>query len=404
MHQPLRRSADEQLIAQTTQQPQKRKPRIMSVDIVRGIVMVFMALDHVRDYTSHLRFRPEDLTKSTPALFFTRWITHFCAPTFFLLTGVGIGILFLRGKPRPELSRFLVTRGLWLLVLELIITPVGWQFGFHLIPAFAVVLWALGWSMIFMAAMIYVPRTVSVIVALIIIFGHNLLDGVKPAALGRLGGLWNVLHVPGFVIPNVLFIAYPLIPWVAVTLLGFVIAQAYKWPEARRRKLFVQLGVAATLLFIVVRAINAYGNPGPWQAQRTGALTIASFLNVQKYPPSLDFLLMTLGPALIALAVAERMHGRVAQWLAVYGRVPLFFYVVHIFVAHAVAVCIAYAQGGVWRTIPVVNDPASIPAWYGVSLAGVYVAWAFVVLVLYYPCRRFARLKNARTDWWLSYL
>ena len=378
--------------------------RVPSVDIVRGAVMIFMALDHVRDFTTNLRFPPENLARSSLPLFLTRWITHFCAPAFFLLAGVGIGISLNRGRRPADLSRYLITRGLWLLVLELIITPIGWQFGFDLIPAFALVLWALGWSMIVMAGLIRLPRAVVIVISLGMILLHNLLDPIAPDSLGSYAGLWHVLHAPGFAVPDVLFVAYPLIPWVGVMALGFVLARVFDWDDQRRRRLLVAAGAAAVLAFIALRTFNSYGNPAPWSAQRTTGLTIASFLNLLKYPPSLQFLLMTLGPILIALALLERARGRVVSWLSVYGRVPLFFYVTHIFVAHAVAVLLAFIQSGEIRRIPVITDAASLPAWYGVSLPGVYFFWALVVLLLYYPCKRFARLKDTRHDWWLSYM
>ena len=371
--------------------------RVSSVDIVRGAVMVFMALDHVRDYVTNLRIRPEDLSKASVALFATRWLTHFCAPAFSLLAGVGIGLYMSRGRSAAETSRFLVTRGFWLLFLELVVTPIGWYFGFRFIPAFALVLWALGWSMIVMAAAIHLPRKVTAVLAVAMIAGHNLLDGIPPSPM------WNVLHVPGFAIPGKLFIGYPLIPWVAVMALGFVLADIYEWDGGRRRRFLIRSGALATAAFVALRYMNGYGNPFPWSPQRTPALTVASFLNVMKYPPSLDFLLMTLGPVLIALAVVEGVRNRVTEWLAVYGRVPLFYYVVHIFVAHAVAVSIALVQGGELRRIPVVSNPELIPAWYGVSLPGVYLAWAFVVAVMYIPCRWYAGLKARRSDWWIRY-
>jgi uncharacterized membrane protein len=376
----------------------------MSVDVVRGAVMVLMALDHVRDYVTNVRFQPEDLSQSSVALFATRWVTHFCAPTFFLLAGVGIGIAQLRGKVAGELSRYLVTRGLWLLVLELIITPIGWRFSLDLLPAFALVLWALGWSMILMALLIHLPRAVLAVLSLALIFGHNLFDAVRPDSLGSLAGLWHMLHQPGFVMPDVLFVGYPLIPWVVVMALGYLLADVYEWDEARRRKLLIGAGLAAIALFLVLRGLNGYGNTAPWSPQRTSGLTVASFLNVRKYPPSLDFLLMTLGPALIALALTERVRGWFARVLSVYGRVPLFFYVTHIFVAHAAGMLLALVQGGELRRIPIITDPASLPSWYGLPLPGVYAVWAAVVLALYYPCLRFARLKETRQDWWLSYL
>jgi uncharacterized membrane protein len=347
---------------------------------------------------------PEDFRHGSVALFATRWLTHFCAPTFFLLAGVGIGLLRARGTPPRDLSRFLLTRGAWLLVLELVITPIGWQFGVQLLPAFALVLWALGWSMMLMAAAVHLPLRAIAALALITIAGHNLLDGIRPEAFGPLAGLWRVLHAPGFAIPGLLFVAYPLIPWVAVMALGYALAEIYGWDAARRRRSLLAWGLTASAMFVVLRALNEYGNPVPWSAQASPALTVASFLNVRKYPPSLDFLLMTLGPALVALAVAETARGRWLGWLTVYGRVPLFFYVVHIFLAHAAAVMLAFAQNGEWRRIQVVNDPASIPSWYGLSLPGVYLVWAALVALMFVPCRRFAELKRTRQDWWLRYL
>jgi uncharacterized membrane protein len=376
----------------------------MAIDIVRGAVMVFMALDHVRDYVTELRFQPEDLSRGSAALFATRWLTHFCAPAFFLLAGVGIGVSRARGTSTGSLSRYLLLRGLWLLILEVIITPVGWQFGFDLLPVFALVLWALGWSMILMAALIHLPFAAVAVLSVVLIAGHNLLDPIQPQSLGRFAGLWTVLHAPGFAILNVLFVGYPLVPWVAVMMLGYVLASLYSFDEVRRRRILVTIGAAAVVLFIMLRAFNTYGNAVPWTSQRTPALTVASFLNLRKYPPSLQFLLMTLGPTMIALALAERARGGLARFLSVYGRVPLFFYVMHIFVAHALAVLLAFAQGGEWRRIPIVNAPESIPDWYGVGLPGVYLAWITVVLLLYFPCRAFARLKDTRGDWWLRYL
>ena len=384
--------------------PVRGSSRIAGIDVVRGAVMVLMALDHVRDYVTELRFTPENLARGSAALFATRWVTHFCAPAFFLLAGLGIGISRQRGAPGGGLSRYLVVRGLWLLVLELVITPIGWRFSFDLLPAFALVLWALGWSMILMAAFIHVPTRVLAALSLAVIAGHNAFDAIQPQSLGRFAGLWIVLHGPGFAIPNVLLIGYPLVPWIAVMALGYTLAVFYQRDSARRRRYLMALGTGAVLLFVALRAFNAYGNTFPWTVQRTPALTVASFLNLRKYPPSLQFLLMTLGPTFIALALAERARGAFARRLSVYGRVPLFFYVVHIFVAHALAVLLAFVQSGEWRRIPIITAPESLPDWYGVGLPGVYGAWMIVVLLLYFPCRWFARLKETRTDWWLRYL
>jgi uncharacterized membrane protein len=281
---------------------------------------------------------------------------------------------------------------------------VGWRFDFNLMPLFGIVLWALGWSMIVMAALIWLPRPLLTGLALATITLHNLSDGVRPADFGALAPLWHFLHVPGFAIPGTLLIAYPLVPWVAVMALGFALADVYCWDPRRRRNFLVWMGVAVTLLFVAMRAVNGYGNAQPWTAQRTPGLTVASFFNVTKYPPSLQFLLMTLGPTLVVLALAERIRGRLGEWLQVYGSVPFFFYVVHIVVAHAVGVVLALIQNGELRRIPVVLDPGSLPAWYGVSLPGVYLAWALVVMLMYFPCLWFARIKRTRGEWWLRYL
>jgi uncharacterized membrane protein len=380
-----------------------RDRRVSAVDVVRGAVMVLMALDHVRDYVTSARVRPEDLSRAGVALFATRWVTHFCAPAFFLLAGLGIGISMSRGRSPAHMSRLLVTRGLWLVLLDLTVSAIGWQFGFDLVPSFALVIWALGWSMIVMAALVHVSRGVVAGVSLGTILLHNLLDGVRPDALGAFAPLWHVLHVPGFAIPGTLFIGYPLVPWFAVMALGYLLAPVYEWTAARRRSLLIWSGAGVTAAFIALRLVNGYGNPVPWSVQSTPALTIAAFLNVNKYPPSLLFLLMTLGPILVALAVAEGLRGRVASWLSVYGRVPLFYYIGHIYVAHALAVLLGLAQSGELRRFPVVSDPAAIPQWFGVPLWGVYVCWMLVVLLMYVPCRWFARVKQERTDWWLTY-
>jgi uncharacterized membrane protein len=381
------------------------RERIPSVDVLRGVIMVIMALDHVRDFVTNLRVQPEALARhGSVALFATRWITHFCAPVFALLAGVGIGLAMQRGKPVGEMRRFLLTRGLWLIALDLVITTPFWRFSFQLLPAFGLVLWSLGLSMIVMAAIIGLPRTAVGVVAVALIAGHNLFDGVTPQSLGAFAPLWNVLHVPGFAIPNVLLIGYPLVPWVAVMALGWVIAQAYAWAADRRRTVFIRAGLAVTIAFFIVRLMNGYGNPFLWSAQATDALTVASFFNVTKYPPSLDFLLMTLGPALIALALLERAHGRIARFFSVYGSVPLFYYVVHIPLVHFAAATLALVQLERFQGIPAVIDPSKIPAGYGVGLPGVYAIWTAVVLVMYPVCRWYSSYRSRTRTWWVRYL
>lgn len=366
--------------------------------------MALMALDHVRDFVTSVRVQPENLARGSAALFATRWVTHFCAPAFALLAGVGIGLAMNRGRTPREMSRYLLIRGLWLIALDTIITPIGWRFSFNLLPIFALVLWALGWSMIAMAALVHLPRSWVAALSLATIALHNTLDAVRPADWGSFAWLWHTLHVPGFAVPGTLLIGYPLVPWIAVMALGWALADLYRWDAARRRRWLLAMGAAATLLFIATRAINQYGDPAPWTGQRTAALTVASFLNVRKYPPSLDFLLMTLGPSLMALALLENARGRISSWLSVFGRVPLFYYSVHIVVIHLIGVALAAAQGGELMRIPAVTDPASLPSWYGVELPGVYAAWMLVLLLMYPLCRWFARMKESRRDWWLSYL
>jgi uncharacterized membrane protein len=367
--------------------------------------MVFMALDHVRDYVTNIRVQPERLAQhGSVALFATRWITHFCAPVFMLLAGVGVGLSMMRGKSPAAMSRFLITRGLWLIVLDLFITPFAWRFSLNPLPLFALVLWALGLSMIILAGLIHLPKPVVAAISLIAIFTHNMLDGVNPDSLGGFSAIYHILHAPGFAVPNVFLIGYPIVPWFGVMALGWVLASMYGWAPERRKRCLITIGLATTALFMIVRGYNHYGDLIPWSHQKTAALTVASFFNVFKYPPSLDFLLMTLGPALVALALLENARGRIAGALAIVGSVPLFYYVVHIPVAHLAGVIIAFAQHGVIMRIPAVDDPSKIPAWYGVSLPGVYLAWALVVLTVFPLCVWYSRLKKRRRDWWLSYL
>ena len=376
--------------------------RVTSVDLVRGVVMILMALDHTRDFFSNLRFQPEDLSKSTPFLFFTRWITHFCAPTFFLLAGVGVSLSMSRGKSKREMSWFLVTRGLWLVVLELTLTHFGWQFSMDF-PQFLLVIWALGWSMVILAGLIYLPKKVILTISLVAIAGHNLLDGINPESLGALGPVWHLLHVPGLVSENPLVIVgYPLIPWFAVMSLGYVLGDVFRWEPERRKRFLVQAGIAVTVAFVLLRFLNGYGDPRQWSSQRSVALTIASFGNASKYPPSLIYLLMTLGPTMIALALLERARGTVSRVITVYGRVPMFYYILHLFLIHILAAAFALWQGGDASFINL--DVGSFPAWYGTSLAGVYLAWIIVVSLLYVPCRWYAQLKARRRDWWLGYI
>ena len=375
--------------------------RVPSVDLLRGIVMVLMALDHTRDFFSNLRFPPEDLSRATPLLFFTRWITHFCAPVFFLLAGVGASLMLRAGRSRKDVSLFLLTRGLWLAFLEVTILHFFWNFNFAL-PRFLLVLWALGMSMVILAGAIFLPRAAVATIGVVMIAGHNLLDGITPQSLGAFAPFWHVLHVPGFAWPPAVFVAYPLIPWCGVMMVGFALGAVFDWEAGRRKRFLLRAGIAATIGFVLLRILNGYGDPRDWSAQATGAMTVASFLNLNKYPPSLLYLLMTLGPALVALRLFDNARGKLVDFVSVYGRVPMFYYVVHILVIHLLASAFALVQGGEAGFLGL--DISAFPEWYGTNLAGVYVAWIVVVLILYIPCRWFANLKARRRDKWLSYL
>ena len=364
--------------------------------------MIVMALDHTRDFFSKLRFQPEDLSKATPFLFFTRWITHFCAPTFFFLAGVGAGIAVSRGKSKKQISWFLLTRGLWLVVLELTVSHVGWDFSMNF-PQFLIVIWALGMSMVILSALVFLPRKAILAISIATIVLHNLLDGINPESLGGFAPIWHILHAPGVVVQDPLvFVAYPLIPWFAVMALGYVMADVFTWDVSRRRRFLLRAGISATVVFIALRAINFYGDPNPWVTQRSFGLTLSSFGNATKYPPSLIYLLMTLGPALIALALLENVRGAVAQVIMVYGRVPMFYYLLHLYVIHVLAYGFAVWQGGTGSFLGLDTD--SFPKWYGTGLPGVYLAWAVIVVLLYWPCKWYAELKSRRTDWWLGYI
>jgi uncharacterized membrane protein len=398
--------------------PQARSPaareRAVSVDCLRGLVMILMALDHTRSFFSSARFEPADLVHTSPALFLTRWVTHFCAPVFFLLAGSGAFLSLARGRTVPEISRYLWTRGLWLVLLELTVVSVGWSFTFDVLPWTAGVIWALGWSMVLMAALVWLPLRTIAIVGLALIGLHNATDGVRPNALGEFGWLWRALHVSDFAGPRIeqnadalIRIDYPIVPWVGVMAIGYCLGPLLRQPPDRRRRILVILGGVGVAAFFVLRFANGYGDPQPWSAQPNRLYTALAFLRVRKYPPSLDFLLMTLGPSLIALASLERARGWLAAAVVTFGRVPLFFFVVHIYVAHALAVATAYAQGGT-ATFLLSNhgvaSTTSYPEWYGFGLPGVYAIWLLIVVVLYPVCRWFAGVKARRRDWWLSYL
>jgi uncharacterized membrane protein len=383
----------------------KMSQRLESIDALRGIAMVVMALDHTRGFLSNAQYAPVDLAHTTPALFLTRWITHFCAPIFFLLAGVGASLSLSRGRTIPQISRFFLTRGLWLVVLELTVVAFGWDFTLHLTPWIAGVIWALGWSMVAMAALVWLPTRAIAGIGIALIVFHNATDAVSPASFGAFGWIWKFLHSPDLHGADLIRIDYSLIPWVGVMAVGYAMGPLFREEPERRQRILVVLGVAMIIGFLVIRGINAYGDPQPWSLQQRSGFTALSFLRVRKYPPSLAFLLMTLGPALVLLAVMEHARGRIVSLFTTYGRVPLLFYVLHIYVAHLIAMVVAYAQGGTVGFLMTNDGPvAEHPGWFGLDLGWVYTVWILIVIALYPACRAFAAVKARRRDWWLSYL
>jgi uncharacterized membrane protein len=383
----------------TTEAVTIKRVRIESIDVVRGVIMILMALDHVRDFFGSRSLDPTDLAHTTIPLFFTRWITHFCAPVFFLLTGTG-AYLSLRKKSKRELSRFLFTRGLWLIFLEIVVVRcLGWYFNFNYKVTPLVVLWALGGAMIVLSVLVYLPASVVTTFGVLMIASHNLLDSVQSSK-----PLWHILHSPGIILdgPHMVFVGYPLIPWVGVTAAGYGLGQIYGWPSTRRRAFLLPLGIGLTAAFFILRAINVYGDPLRWTTQKSAAFTMLSFLNTEKYPPSLLYLLMTLGPALLFLWAVD---AKTPQWLRpalIVGKVPMFYYLLHIPLIHLIAVAVCYVRYGQvhWMfEFPLFLQP---PGW-GYSLPIIYLVWACVVIALYPLCRWFAGLKRRSNKVWLSY-
>jgi uncharacterized membrane protein len=389
------------------------KRRIDSIDLLRGAVIVFMALDHVRDYFHADAFfhDPTDLTRTSAALFLTRWITHFCAPVFVFLAGLAARLHGSR-KSGKELSRFLATRGAWLVFLELFAVSLCRTFD----PTYRFfnlqVIWAIGVGMIVMAGLIHLDRRLLLTSAIALVAGHNLLDGVHVPGGGASSFLWAVLHETGrFQIGRTLIqVHYPLLPWIGIMALGYCCGSWYggRWRPVTRRRNLLLAGFIATGLFVLVRAVNLYGDPAPWVPQESGLLTLLSFLNVTKYPPSVLYTLMTLGPALIALSLAERPLGRSTFWIVTFGRVPLFFYMAHVLLIHVVATVAAIATGHRVTDMILsgpVNDAPALKG-YGFGLSTVYFVWLGVVAALYPCCRWFAGYKAERqaSRWWLSYL
>lgn len=397
--------------------------RVQSIDILRGIVMVIMALDHVRDFFfkatvegggASVALDPTNLTTTTPALFFTRWITHFCAPVFVFLAGTA-AYLMLRKKSKHELSLFLIKRGIWLVLVEVIIITLGWTFN----PLFNViilqVIWAIGVSMILLGLLVRLPFWLIFSIGFVIVFGHNLLDNHEISKGLQGGFLPDLLYFSKFSIhfltesqSHLIIIVYAFLPWTGVMLLGYCFGKLYEQgvDPVWRRKTLLLLGGGLVLFFIVLRWINIYGDPVPWSEQPRGSFfTFLSFINLNKYPPSLGFFCMTLGPAMIMLALLENVRGKVVDFFKVFGRVPMFYYILHFYFIHILVVIVFFLSGYTSSEIVTPQNPFHFrPPDFGFNLWGVYAVWLVVVLVLYPLCKKYDRYKSTHKKWWLSYL
>jgi uncharacterized membrane protein len=386
--------------------------RLREVDMLRGLVIVLMALDHARDYflNGAFAFNPLDPERTHAALYVTRWITHLCAPTFVFLAGVSAFLQAAKGKPRPELSRFLLTRGLWLVALELTVLSFAWSFAVPF-SLFLQVIWAIGCSMVALAALVWLPRPVVLAVGIAIIAGHNLLDSWTPAQFGRLSLAWTFLHEGGPLILGgkpIGFVSYPVLPWIGVMALGYGLGHLLLEEGRHRDRTLVLLGGAMIALFILLRGLNSYGDPKPWVSQGDVVRSAMAFLDVDKYPPSLMFVLATLGIALALMPLLARLRGPAAGMLLSFGAVPLFFYVVHIYLVHGLAIATNAALGrdvsGLFNFFINMARSPERHLHLGFPLAGVYVAWLVVLAIMVPACRWWAKVKRTRRDWWLAYL
>jgi uncharacterized membrane protein len=384
--------------------------RIVSIDITRGIVMVIMALDHVRDliHVDSITQSPTNLGTTSPILFFTRWITYLCAPTFVFLAGTSAYLSLQKSSDRSKSKRFLLKRGLYLILLEIIVVNFALFFdpGFHTI-LFEVIA-AIGFGFIMLGLLLSVSIKKLGILGLIILFGHNLFNLIPLTGNSTLKTVlslfFNQTAIP---LSNRVFVmAYPPVPWLGIMLVGFASGKFFEWPVEKRQKLFMQFGLIALGLFVALRFINLYGDPVKWSSQNTSVFTFLSFMNVTKYPPSLQFCLVTLGIMFFILAISERSRNKLSQIVSIYGKVPLFYFLVHFFLIHLLLLAILFLQGFSWGQMNFASGnfgrPKDIPS--GVQLWEVYLIWVGVVMILYKPCLWFGKYKSRHTQWWLKYI
>ncbi len=387
------------------------KTRIGSIDILRGIVMVLMALDHTRDYFQIDPFginNPTELSTTTPILFFTRWITHFCAPVFVFLTGISAHLVGQKKKNKSQLFVFLVTRGIWLIFLELTVVGFGWNFDIHFRTNFLQVIWAIGWGMIVLGVVQFFSKQVVFVIGFSLVFLHNTLDTLTiSGGIGEI--IWLILHQgpDQFTIGNhVFWVNYPVLPWVGLMLMGYCCGTFYQEQHSqhKRKTYWLLFGTVSIVLFIVLRGINHYGDPSNWSEQESIILTIISFLNTTKYPPSLLYILMTMGPSFILLFLLEGKNYKMLKPFNDFGRVPLFYYIIHLYLIHALAILAVLLQGYSWEQIDFVRYFGGLPPGYGFELFVVYIVWILVNLLLYPFCSMYNQYKSKNRSWWLSYL
>ncbi|WP_303315803.1 heparan-alpha-glucosaminide N-acetyltransferase domain-containing protein [Flavivirga abyssicola] len=394
--------------------PLVKSTRIESIDILRGVVMVIMALDHVRDYFHYGSFfsNPTNLETTTPFLFFTRFITHYCAPVFIFLAGTS-AFLYGSNKTKPQSFKFLFTRGLWLVFLEIVLNNFIWWFDISYSFIGLQVIWAIGLSMIFLSFLIYLPRKIILLIGFILITGHNLLDSITMQGTSFESIVWYILHQSNFIpvsSTRMVAFAYPILPWIGLMSLGYCLGSMYTkgFDIEIRKKWLVRIGVASVCLFFVIRGLNVYGDLVPWSTQDTATKTVLSFFNVTKYPPSLAYILITIGPALLFLYGIEAVKNKVTDFFLIFGRVPLFYYFLHILVIHSVAIIGLIISGDDWQKMILdMNawNTGSLASGYGYSLFVVYLLWAGLITLLYFPSKKYMIHKaNNKDKWWLSYL
>ncbi|WP_372753232.1 DUF1624 domain-containing protein [Mariniflexile sp.] len=387
--------------------------RIESIDVLRGVVMVLMALDHVRDYFHYGSFYsdPTNLETTTPFLFFTRFITHYCAPVFIFLAGTS-AFLYGSNKTKPALFKFLLTRGLWLILLEIVVNNLIWSFDIYYDFIVLQVIWAIGLSMIILSFLIFLPKQLLLALGFIIVFGHNLLDKIIFQGDSIDAIIWYILHQGNQISINsdrMIGIYYPILPWVGVIILGYCMGNLYlkNFEAAIRKKWLLVMGLTATILFFIIRSVNFYGDLAPWVWQDTTTKTILSYFNVTKYPPSLAYTLITLGPALLFLYGIEKVSNKLTNFFLVFGRVPLFYYFLHILVIHILAIIGLLTFGGNWSDM-ILNSEVFQGGKlinYGYPLLIVYLVWISVIFLLYFPSKKYMTYKaNNKDKWWLSYL